>query len=112
MTGRWINSADSHVYEPYELWSTPLGKKWGETVPRFLDSPVGETRRTYFNGEIYLPEDKVFALKAWTLPPDPSFPAGFSEAYRTVSQPIEGRWLNFWVRRDWDFASARWPAVE
>ena len=57
MTGRWINSADSHVYEPYELWSTPLGKKWGETVPRFLDSPVGETRRTYFNGEIYLPED-------------------------------------------------------
>jgi len=57
MTGRWINSADSHVYEPYELWSAPLGTKWGETVPRFLDPTAGETRRTYFNGEIYLPED-------------------------------------------------------
>ena len=62
--------------------------------------------------ELYLPEDKVFALKAWSLQPDPTFPAGFSEAYRPVSQSIEGRWLNFWVRRDWDFASARWPARE
>ncbi len=59
--------------------------------------------------EVYLPEDKVFALKPWTLQPDPSFSPDFAAHYRSVSQPIEGRWLNFWVRRDWAFANTRWP---
>ena len=41
--------------------------------------------------ELYLPEDKVFALKAWALQPDPTFPAGFSEAYRPVRNIIRSR---------------------
>ena len=57
MTERWINSADSHIYEPYELWSGPLRSKWGDAMPHFRDPPPGETRRIYFSGETSFPED-------------------------------------------------------
>jgi arabinofuranosyltransferase len=49
--------------------------------------------------DLYLPEDKVFTHKAWTLEVDPEFPPDFSVHYRSVSVPIEGRHLNMWVRR-------------
>jgi hypothetical protein len=47
---------------------------------------------------LYLPEDKVFTLKAWPLTPDPGFPADFAERYQSISVPLEGRVLNLWVR--------------
>ena len=50
--------------------------------------------------DLYLPEDHVFALKPWTLEPEPGFPADFTERYRAVSLKVEGRWLNCWVKRD------------
>ena len=50
--------------------------------------------------DIYLPEDKVFTLKAWQLEPEPGFPSSFAEDYVSVSVPVDGRWLNCWVRRD------------
>ncbi|HJN76539.1 MAG TPA: hypothetical protein QGF58_21600 [Myxococcota bacterium] len=50
--------------------------------------------------DIYLPEDKVFALKAWALEPEANFPADFEDRYLAVSVPVDGRWLNCWVRRD------------
>ena len=51
------------------------------------------------NPDIYLPEDKVFALKPWTLEIEPGFPADFAERYQAVSVPVDGRWLNCWVRK-------------
>ncbi|MBM3524552.1 MAG: hypothetical protein FJX57_16525, partial [Alphaproteobacteria bacterium] len=34
MTIERIISADSHVFEPDDLWLRSLGKKWGDQVPR------------------------------------------------------------------------------
>jgi hypothetical protein len=49
--------------------------------------------------DLYLPEDKVFTIKAWSLEVEPGFPEDFLDHYRSVSVPIEGRHLNMWVRR-------------
>jgi arabinofuranosyltransferase len=49
--------------------------------------------------DLYLPEDKVFTIRAWTLETEPGFPEDFLDHYRSVSVPIEGRHLNMWVRR-------------
>lgn len=49
---------------------------------------------------IYLPEDRVFTLKPWSLEPDHGFPLDFTDKYLLVNAQIEGRWLNFWMRRD------------
>jgi hypothetical protein len=51
------------------------------------------------NPQIYLPEDRVFTLKAWPLEVEPHFPADFSERYLAISIPIEGRFANIWVKR-------------
>lgn len=48
---------------------------------------------------IYLPEDKVFTLRAWPLEPEPGFPADFTDRYQSITIPLEGRFLNIWVRR-------------
>jgi len=50
--------------------------------------------------DLYLPEDKVFTLRAWDLEVEPGFPEDFADRYRSHSVPIEGRYLNMWVRRD------------
>ena len=38
-------------------------------------------------------------MKAWQLEPEPGFPSDFSERYESVTIPLEGRFLNLWVRR-------------
>jgi hypothetical protein len=48
---------------------------------------------------LYLPEDKVFTLRGWPLEPEPGFPADFAERYTAVTVPLEGRFLNLWVRK-------------
>ncbi|MSP51186.1 MAG: amidohydrolase [Alphaproteobacteria bacterium] len=62
MTPRWLNSADSHVNEPHDLWEKPLEAKWGDAVPRVIpaEQGVGSNSvtaggRKYFTGEDYLP---------------------------------------------------------
>lgn len=49
--------------------------------------------------DLYLPEDKVFTLRAWEQQVEPGFPSDFAQRYRPVSVPIKGRFLNMWVRR-------------
>ena len=49
---------------------------------------------------LYLPEDRVFTLRPWELEVEAGFPDDFLQRYRSVSVPIKGRWLNFWIRRD------------
>ena len=48
---------------------------------------------------LYLPEDKVFTLRAWRLKAEPGFPADFTDRYESVTVPLEGRFLNLWVRK-------------
>jgi hypothetical protein len=52
--------------------------------------------------DLYLPEDRVFTLQPWNLeelPREAGFPADFTERYKAVSVPVDGRWLNMWVKR-------------
>ena len=49
---------------------------------------------------IYLPEDKLFTLRPWRLERETGVSQDFEEHYRVVNVPIEGRWLNMWVRKD------------
>jgi len=48
--------------------------------------------------DLYLPEHRVFTLKAWDLEVDPSFPKEFVDNYQSRSIQIDGRYLNLWVR--------------
>jgi hypothetical protein len=50
--------------------------------------------------DVYLPEDKLFTLRPWKLEPEAGVSKTFAEHYRVANIPIEGRWLNMWVRTD------------
>lgn len=49
--------------------------------------------------DLYLPEDLLVTLQPQVLVPDPSFPDDFEERYRARSIPLDGVWLNLWIRR-------------
>ncbi len=51
------------------------------------------------NPVMYLPEDKLFTLRAWPLEPEPGFPSDFTSRYESVTIPLEGRFLNVWMRK-------------
>ena len=42
-----IISADSHVYEPSDLWWKALGDKFGERTPRTIVNYQGRGERTF-----------------------------------------------------------------
>jgi len=48
---------------------------------------------------MYLPEDKLFTLRAWPLEPEPGLPSDFTSRYESVTIPLEGRFLNVWLRK-------------
>lgn len=48
---------------------------------------------------LYLPEDKLFTLRPWPLEVEPGFPEDFEDHYDSITVPLEGRFLNFWVRK-------------
>ena len=48
---------------------------------------------------LYLPEDRMFTRKPRQPIVEPGFPADFEDRYEPVSVPVEGRFLNFWVRK-------------
>jgi hypothetical protein len=48
--------------------------------------------------DLYLPEHRVFTLRAWDLEIAPSFPKEFEDNYESRSIQIDGRFLNLWVR--------------
>lgn len=45
-----IISADSHVYEPYDLWWKALGPTFGDRTPRALDSYQGHKGKFFYTG--------------------------------------------------------------
>jgi arabinofuranosyltransferase len=85
---------------------------WGLTDHHIARAPVGDfgdgiaghekSDPAYVfsrDPQIYLPEDRVFTLKAWPLEVEPNFPADFTDRYQSISVPIEGRFANIWVKR-------------
>ena len=50
----YVISADSHIIEPLDLWEKALGKKWGDKVPRVVDTYQGLPGSYYFFGYDYL----------------------------------------------------------
>jgi predicted TIM-barrel fold metal-dependent hydrolase len=56
MSFDFVISADSHLVEPYDLWTNALGAKWGDDVlPRLLQS---DGRRIFFTGAEYIAVDE------------------------------------------------------
>ena len=55
----WINSSDSHVLEPADLYTGALGDKYPDACPRYLDSYQGVSGTFYFTGYEYIRLDNV-----------------------------------------------------
>ncbi len=55
----WINSSDSHVLEPADLYTNALGDKYPDACPRYLDSYQGVSGTFYFMGYEYIRLDNV-----------------------------------------------------
>lgn len=53
--------------------------------------------------DIYLPEYKFFRPEKYTQVPEAGFPEDFAQNYEAVSIPLEGSWLNIWVKRGYRF---------
>ena len=45
-----LMSADSHVYEPRDLWWKALGEKFGDRTPRVLDAYQGREGTFFYIG--------------------------------------------------------------
>src|SRR5262245_35952763 len=43
-------SADSHVYEPRDLWWKAIGRRFGERTPRLLDTYQGQQGQFFYTG--------------------------------------------------------------
>jgi predicted TIM-barrel fold metal-dependent hydrolase len=59
MNKQLIISGDSHVLEPDDLFATPLGAKYGDEVPRYVDEHRGVKGRHYFTGIEYIRVDEI-----------------------------------------------------
>jgi len=74
-------SADSHVVEPADVWTSRLARRWGDRVPRVV---VGHEGRT---GAFFVCEDvPPFGIAAFSgadIPPE-ELPAHFTAGYERV----------------------------
>jgi predicted TIM-barrel fold metal-dependent hydrolase len=74
-------SADSHVVEPGDLWTTRMERRWGERIPRVV---VGHEGR---QGAFFVCEDvPPFGIAAFSgadIPPE-ELPAHFTAGYERV----------------------------
>ena len=59
MTSGTIISGDSHVIEPAELWTKPLGAKYGDAVPHIMKEFNGEKTDHFFTGIEYIRIDEI-----------------------------------------------------
>lgn len=51
---KYVISGDSHVLEPADLWTKPLGAKYGDLVPRVIDEYKGVKGAFFFTGYEYV----------------------------------------------------------
>jgi len=54
MTLNYVVSADSHIFEPMDLWEKALGKKWGDRVPRLVNECNGVAGTFFYLGHEYI----------------------------------------------------------
>lgn len=59
MNNKWLISADSHVLEPDDLFTKPLGKKWGDAVPQYVNEYRGDKSLYYFTGIEYVKIEEI-----------------------------------------------------
>jgi predicted TIM-barrel fold metal-dependent hydrolase len=59
MEKKLIISGDSHVLEPNDLFFKPLGKKYGDEIPRYIDEHLGVKASHYFTGIEYIRIDEI-----------------------------------------------------
>ena len=57
-----IISADSHVYEPSDLWEKALGDRFGERTPRTIYDYQGVEGTYFYSGYQGLPVTMVRSL--------------------------------------------------
>ena len=51
---KYVVSADSHIMEPFDLWTKALGDKHGGTLPQVVNEYRGEKTKFYFTGYEYI----------------------------------------------------------
>ena len=76
MTLNYVVSADSHIFEPFDLWEKALGTKWGDKVPRLVSECEGVSGNYFYLGHEYIDLDNVEPEEAAdstedTVPLDP-----------------------------------------
>ena len=76
MTLNYVVSADSHIFEPFDLWEKALGAKWGDKVPRLVNKCEGVPGSYFYLGHEYIDLDNVEPEEAAdstadTVPLDP-----------------------------------------
>jgi len=54
MQFKYVISADSHIMEPFDLWTGPLGDKWGEQLPQQVSEYNGTPGNFFFTGYEYI----------------------------------------------------------
>ena len=93
-------SADSHVSEPPDLWSTRVDKKYRERAPQLMVNPPGK-EGAYFHYEGYAPHPIGIGLGAGKSPEElkefltkatyaDARPGGWDPAERVKDNAIDG----------------------
>ncbi len=59
MASNLVISGDSHVIEPDDLWTKPLGRKYGEALPKIVNEFQGEKGEYFFSGLEYIRIDEI-----------------------------------------------------
>ena len=55
----WINSSDSHILEPEDLFEGALGAKYPDECPRYVDEYQGVAAKFYYTGYEYVRIDEI-----------------------------------------------------
>ena len=71
MTLNYVVSADSHIFEPFDLWEKALGTKWGDKVPRLVSECEGVSGNYFYLGHEYIDLDNVEPEEAADRPRTP-----------------------------------------
>lgn len=81
-----IIDCDTHVSEPPDLWTSRLGSKWGDAVPRVVVEPDG--REMWVVGDNRIAGAGQFAMAGWGEIERP-FPPTFADADPASWDPHE-----------------------
>lgn len=104
MQKRMVISGDSHVLEGDDLWTKPLGAKYGDAVPRMVSEHGGVKSPFFFTGHEYVSIDEVVEgdaemqeklLKAGT---DPGFRLSLMDDDGVYGEVVNATWTLYAMR--------------